>query len=96
MRPVAARRPGVEVHRSGVAEDIGGRRRIGDEAVHVGVHVAIGAIKPRALIVTSDQRSPQEIDAALEAAEIAACPRIGEGGVAVAECLAEKAAPDRG
>ena len=74
VRPVAACRPGVEVHRSGVGEDIGGRRRIGGEAVHVGVHVAVSAIEAGALIVTGDQRSAQKIDAALEAPEIAAGP----------------------
>ena len=62
-----------------MSEDIGGRRRIGDEAVHVGAHVAVSAIETGALIMTGDQRSAQKIDAALEAAHVAAGARIGEG-----------------
>ena len=94
MSPVATHRPGVEVQRSRAVEDIGRRRRIGDQAVHVSVHVAISAIEAGAVIVPAEQRSPQKIDAALEAAEIAAGTRIGEGLVVIVDRLPEEAAPD--
>ena len=74
---------------------IGGRRRVGDQAVHVRVHVAICAIEAGAVVVPGEQRSPQKIDPALEAAEVAAGARIGEGLIVVVECLAEEAAPHR-
>ena len=96
MRPVAARRPASEVHRSSAVEDIGRRRRIGDQAIHVGVHVSVSAVEAGAVVVPVDQRSAQKIDAALEAPEIAAGARIGEGLIVVVERLAEEAAPDRG
>jgi hypothetical protein len=78
MRPIAPQRKCVESHRSGAAKAVGGRRRIGDEAVHVGIDPAIGAVEAGALIVAGEQRSAQKIDAALEAPQIAAGARIGE------------------
>src|SRR4029077_4907189 len=73
-----------------------GRRRIGDEAGHVGIDFAKGAVEAGALIVAGDQRSAQKIDAELEAPQIAAGARIGEGAIVVVDRLGEEAAPDRG
>jgi hypothetical protein len=96
MGPVAPHGRGAEVERSGVGEDVGGRRRIGDEAAHVGAQVAIGAIEPCALVMASDQRTAQQVDPALEAAEVAARARVGVRLVVVVDRLSEEPAPDRG
>src|SRR5262249_16033739 len=81
---------------SGAGKAVGGRCRIGDEAVYVGIDAAIGAVEAGALKVAGDQRSAQQIDAALEAPQIAAGARIGEGPIVVVDRLGEEGAPDRG
>jgi hypothetical protein len=45
-----------------VGEDVGGRRRIGDEAGHIGIDVAIGAVEAGALDMPGNQRAMQKID----------------------------------
>src|SRR5580698_4537914 len=79
-----------------MGEDVGGRCRIGDEAVHVGAHVAKGAIEAGAVMASRDYRPMQKVDAALEAAHVAAGARIGEGLIVVVDSLSEETAPDRG
>jgi hypothetical protein len=92
--PVCPSRPGVDVGRSCVGVDIRGRRRIGDEAVDVRAHIAIGAIEAYPFILACDQRAPQKVDAALEAAQIAAGMGISKGLIAVVDRLSEETAPE--
>ena len=98
MRPVAARRPGVEVHRSGAAKDYaGGRRRIGDLRPFTSALLSPKALATGAgaVVASGDHGAAQKVNTALEASQIAGGAGRGEGLKVVMDRLAEEAAPHR-
>src|SRR5262249_34124933 len=94
MGPVAPERIGIEVQRAGVLQDVTGRRRVGDETIHVDIAVAVGEVDSCGIAVTRDQASAPDINAGLDADHLAAGARVGEGLVVVVDLLTEQTAPD--
>src|SRR5580698_6339065 len=94
MGPIGSPGPGVEAHRSGMRKHVGGRRRIGDEARHVGIYVAVSAIQAHAVVASGDHRPAQEVEADLDAAHVPARAGISIGLIVIVDSLAEKAPPN--
>ena len=93
MGPVAPDRIGIEIERAGVLQNVGGRRRVGDETIHAHIAIAVGEVEAGGVAVARDQAAAPDIDAGLDAGHLAGRARVGEGLVVVVDLLAEQAAP---
>ena len=66
---------------------LSGSRRVGDKAVHVDVGVALGEVDAGGAGVAGDQAAAPQIEAGLEADDLAGGLRIGNRVIAVIDAL---------
>jgi hypothetical protein len=44
MCPIGSARPGIQIEAAGLAQHVGGRRLVGDEAGHVDIGIGVGEV----------------------------------------------------